>query len=159
MSAASHVLVLYRRSANGDKALAEASQFARAEGAHMTVITVALVERCNRRCCSIRSSYWNGVVRELADDELRRATETLAGAPGVDFAVASGESLGRLLAREAAERGCDVIVVPRPTHRWLPHGSRRLARKLARASGRDVIELSAPATTDKVDVYGLRMAA
>ena len=146
MSARSHVLVLYRRSANGDKALAEASQLARAAVARMTVVTVALVERCNRRCCcNIRSSYWNGMVRELADDELRGARETLAGTPGVDFAVASGESLGRVLAREAAERGCDVIVVPRPAHRWLPLGSRRLARKLARASERDVIELPAPA--------------
>ena len=101
MSAVSHVLVLYRSSANGDRALAEASQLARAAGARMTVVTVALVERCNQRCCcNIRSSYWNGVVRELADDELRGARETLAGGPRVDFAVASGESLGRVVARE-----------------------------------------------------------
>ena len=85
------------------------------------------------------------MVRGVADDELRGARETLAGKPGMDFAVASGESLGRVLAREAAERGCDVIVVPRPAHRWLPFGSRRLARKLARASELDVIELPAPA--------------
>jgi hypothetical protein len=143
MTAVTHVLVLYRRSARGDQALAEASQLARAAGAHMTVITVALVERCNRRCCSIRSSYWNGVVRELADDELRSANQLLAGSPGVDFAVASGESIDRVLGREATERGCDVIVIPRATHRLRPRGSRRAVRKLARASGRDVIELPA----------------
>lgn len=151
--------MLYRRSATGNQALAQASEVARAADARMTVVTVALLERCNRRCCNIRSSYWNGVVRELAEEELRGASEILAGVPGVDFAVASDESLVSALACEAAERGCDLIVVPRRARRWLPLGSRRLARKLARTAGRDVIELPTPAVTGNVDAHGLPLAA
>jgi nucleotide-binding universal stress UspA family protein len=145
MSVPSHVLVLYRRSSNGDDALMEASQLAREAGARMTVVTVALVERCNRRCCNIRSSYWNGVVRELADDDLRDATKLLGDTRGVEFAVASGESLPRVLAQEAAGRDCDLIVLPRTARRWLPLGANRLARKLSRSATCDVIELPSPA--------------
>ncbi len=137
------LLVLYRRSPGGAEALAEAARLARVEGARMTVLSVALQERSNQRCCNIRSSYWNGVLRELADDALRDAADSLVDTQGVDFAVASGESLADVLAREAAERGCDLIVLPHRAHHWLPLRADRFARRLSRRTNCDVVELPA----------------
>jgi nucleotide-binding universal stress UspA family protein len=133
--APSHVLVLYRRSVEGDRALREAFELARVAGSRLTVLSVALVERVKGRCCGIQSPYWNRVMRERADEDLQRATHVLDGAPSVEFAVACGSSVGTVLAREAAERGCDTIVVPRR--------GRGLRRRLVRRTDCEVLELPA----------------
>jgi nucleotide-binding universal stress UspA family protein len=139
----SHVVVLFRPSAEADDALREALQLARSAGARLTVLTVAVVEPVNRRCCDIRSRYWNQVMHERAGEQLESAARLLGREPGVELAVASGSSIPSVLAREAAARGGDVIVVPRGALPWFHPGARSLRRKVRRLGSCDVLELPA----------------
>ncbi len=143
MSAPAHVLVLYTASVDGDQALKQAFELVQAAGSRLTVLAVAVVERVKGRCCGIQSPYWNGVMSELADEDLRRATQVLDGAPGVRFERVCDRSVTSALAREAAERGCDMIVIPRRRHRWAPYGTRRVSRRAIRRMGCDLVELPA----------------
>ncbi|HET8673252.1 MAG TPA: universal stress protein [Thermoleophilaceae bacterium] len=139
----SHVIVLYRPSAEASAALTAASALARDAGARLTVLTVALVESVDRPCCDIRSSYWNQVVQERAADELRTAADVLGREPGVEFAVVRGSSIPDVLTREAAERGGDLIVVPRGSFPRFQLRTRRLRRKVQRLGSCRVLELPA----------------
>jgi nucleotide-binding universal stress UspA family protein len=142
---ASHVMVLYRPSAEANDELLAARELAREAGARLTVLTVALVERVNNRCCDIRSGYWNEVMRERATDQLGSAVEFLGHEPGVEFAVVSGRSIPSVLAREAAERHADLIVVPRSSFPWSRVRARRLRRKLRGLGGCRVVAGTPPA--------------
>lgn len=139
----SHVIVLYRHSTGANAALTAASALARDAGARLTVLTVALVESVDRPCCDIRSSYWNQVLQAQAADELETATEVLGHEPGVQFAIVRGSSVPNVLAREAAERGGDLIVVPRGSSPRLRLRTRRLRRKVRRLGSCRVLELPA----------------
>jgi hypothetical protein len=142
--ARAHVLVLYRKSSAGDAALQATAGLASEADARLTVLTFARTERVSRRCCGVSSAYWNAVVCELADQDLRHAADIIGGAPRVEFAVTADSSQSSALAREAAERGCDLLVLPRA--RRLLSG-RRLRRALRRHAGCPVLELPAAAGT------------
>jgi hypothetical protein len=101
------------------------------------------VEPVNRRCCDIRSTYWNQVVQERANEQLRRAGDFLDHDPGVEFAVARGRSISSVLAREAAERGGDLIVVPRGSFWSFDLHTRSLRRKVRSMGNCRVLELPA----------------
>lgn len=141
----SHVIVLYTPSVEGQDALRAASELARDAGARLTVLTVARVEPVNRRCCDIRSTYWNQIMQELAADQLETAVDFLGHDPGAEFAVVSGSSIPDVLAREAAERGGDVIVVPRGSLPRLQLRTRRLQRQLERLGSCGVLTVRLPA--------------
>lgn len=136
-----HVLALYRRSLAGDQALRDAYELARDAGARLTVLAVALQERVDSRCCSIRSGYWNRVLRDLATDDLEMAAHVLDGADGVEFATAAGSSVDSVVASEAGERSCDLVVLPRPAHRWSNTRERGARRRLERRLDCAVVEL------------------
>ena len=140
------VLVLYRQSSTGDAALEAAARLASESDARLTVLTFARTERAGRRCCGVSSAYWNGVICELAAQELRHAADMLAGAPRVEFAAIAGNSLSSALAREAAERGCDLFVLPRPGRLSLLLSGRHLRRVLRRRAGCEVLDLPASGT-------------
>jgi nucleotide-binding universal stress UspA family protein len=135
------VLALYRRSVAGDQALRDAYELARDAGARLTILAVALQERADSRCCSIRSGYWNCVLRDLAVDDLEMATHVLDGADAVEFATAAGSSVDSVVAREAGERGCDLVVLPRRPHRWSYTRECGARRKLQRRLNCAVVEL------------------
>ena len=138
-----HVIGLYGPSTEAGDALRSAYELARDAGARLTVLTVALVEPVDRRCCDIRCHYWNQVTQERAADELQAAVELIGREPGVEFAVARGTSVPSVLTREAAERGGDLIVVPRGSFPWLQLGMRRLRRHVRRLDSCRVLELPA----------------
>ena len=142
-STPAHVLVLYTASVEGDRALTQAFELAQAAGSRLTVLAVAVVERVKGRCCGIQSPYWNRVMSELAGEDLRRAARVLGYAPGVRFEMVCGRSVTGALTQQAAERGCDMIVIPRPRHRWAPHGPRHVSPRAIRRVGCDVVELPA----------------
>ncbi len=137
--AQAHVLVLYRRSSKGEAALKAAAGLACESDARLTVLTFARTERANRRCCGVSATYWNAVICELADQDLRHAADIIGRTPRVEFAVTAGSSQSSVLAREAAERRCDLLVLPR--------AGRRLRRALSRQAGCPVLELPAAAGT------------
>ena len=80
---------------------------------------------------------------ERAADQLETAVAFLGREPGVEFAVARGSSIPSVLAREAAERGGDVIVVPRGSFPWFQLRTRGLRRKVRRMGSCRVLELPA----------------
>ena len=63
MTAPAHVLVAYEPSRSGDDAVRRAAELAAEAGARLTVVTVAVSEPTDRKCCDTRSVYWNGVLR------------------------------------------------------------------------------------------------
>ena len=82
MTAPAHVLVAYEPSRSGDDAVRRAAELAAEAGARLTVVTVAVSEPTDRKCCDTRSVYWNGVLRELAGDELSRAVVAVGSDAG-----------------------------------------------------------------------------
>lgn len=140
-----HVIVLFGPSTEAGDALRSAYELAREAGARLTVLTVALVEPVDRRCCDTRSHYWNQVMHERAAGQLETAIELLGREPGVEFAVARGSSIPNVLIREAAERGGDLLVVPRGSFQRFQLRTRRLRRKARRLGSCRVLELPARA--------------
>jgi hypothetical protein len=113
---------------------------ARDERTTLTVLSVAVLEPEDSRCCDIRSVYWNGVQRGLAADELADAERILGAECGAGFAIACGESLAAVVAREAEGRGCDVVVLPGPRNRLVARLPRRLPRAVRRRTRSAVVE-------------------
>jgi hypothetical protein len=70
-------LLVYAPSARGDAALRDALR----SGEPVAVVALAPEERPKRACCGIQSTYWNGVQRELAEQELTRARLAVEDAP------------------------------------------------------------------------------
>jgi hypothetical protein len=105
-------LVVYAGGDRGDAALREAVR----DGGPLTVVALAPLEPTNRRCCDIRSTYWNGVQRERAASELARARLAVEGMEGVALEVL-GFDVRRpveAIVRRAAAVGADRIVLADP---------------------------------------------
>ncbi len=136
-----HVLALYEPGRRGEASVRHAAQVAAKAGARLTVVTVAIVEPTDGQCCDRRSVYWNGVVKELAEDELIRAREAVGSDAVRDFRVISGRSVPRALADEAERCGADTVVVPR-RRSVLPWARKRHARHLQRRTKRALVLLA-----------------
>ena len=137
-----HVLVLYENSPRGDAAIREAVAVA-PTNARLTVVTVAVIESGDARCCDTRAGYWNGVVRELAGGDLDRARSVIGDGGTAVFKVLTGKSALAALAHEVEESRADLVVVPsgRGIHPWF---RARRARQLRRRA-RDAVVVSASA--------------
>jgi hypothetical protein len=63
-----------------------------------------------------RSVLWNGVCRELAQEDLSRALHAVGNQAGVEFEVlaAPDRKVVDAIAREAVTRGADQIVLAEP---------------------------------------------
>jgi nucleotide-binding universal stress UspA family protein len=138
-SVAKRVLVLYESSSRGAAAIEQAAEAAAQAHASLTVVVVAVTEREDAGCCDTRAGYWNGVVRELASADLRRARSLLGDATGAEFTVVTERSELAALALEIERSRADVVVVPsgRGVHPWFR--SRRARRLQRRATGAVVV--------------------
>src|SRR5215213_6570314 len=79
------ILVLYENSRRGVAALEQAAALAEREDALLTVVVVAVMEPEDAKCCDTRAGYWNGIVRELADEDLGRARTILREGTAAEF--------------------------------------------------------------------------
>jgi hypothetical protein len=134
-----HVLVLYENSQRGAAAIRQAA----ATNARLTVVTVAVTESADAKCCDTRAGYWNGVVRDLAAADLNRARSLVGARASAEFKVLTGHSLLAALALEAERSGAGMVVVPsdRGIHPWF---RARRARRLQRRTV-DAVVVSASA--------------
>ena len=134
-----HILVLYENSRRGAAAVRRAA----AEPARLTVVTVAVAESEAASCCDIRTGYWNGVVRELAAEDLDRARSLVGDTTTTAFKVLIGPSVLAALTLEAERSGADLVVLPpgRGIHPWF---RARRARRLQRLAA-DAFVVAAPA--------------
>ena len=84
---ARHTLVLYRSSTRADTTLRSVCQRARDGSAQVTVVALARQEAPRNGCCDTRSVLWNRVCRDLANEDLARASRAVGTETGVEFAI------------------------------------------------------------------------
>jgi nucleotide-binding universal stress UspA family protein len=108
-----NILALYESTGGGEGAVRHAVSIAGDHDARLTVVTVAVAEPTDRKCCDLRSVYWNKVLRQIADEELAAARTAVGADARADFRVLSGRSVAIAVAREASRCGIDLVVVPR----------------------------------------------
>lgn len=119
-----HILVMCEDSPDGDQALFAAAGLAEQTGSKLTVAAVADVNMPGRKlCCGSGAACMNHIEREDAGARLRRARLLLTDGPDAEFVVALGSRAGALIAT-AAQRECDLIVVPASPRSRIP-GFRR----------------------------------
>jgi hypothetical protein len=113
---ARHTLVLYRSSARADTMLRSVCQRARDGAARVTVVALARQEAPRNGCCDTRSVLWNRVCRDLANEDLAKASRAVGTETGVEFAVltAPDRNVVAAITREALTRGADEIVLADP---------------------------------------------
>jgi hypothetical protein len=77
------------------------------------VVALARQENPRSGCCDTRSVLWNKVCRELANEDLFRASRAVGSQTGVEFEVleAPDRKVVDTIAREALARGVDEIVL------------------------------------------------
>lgn len=136
-----HILVLYENSRRGAAAIQQAAELAVRTNALLTVVAVAVTEPEDTRCCDTRAVYWNGVVRELAVEDLARARALLGADTAAEFKVVTERSVPAGLALEAERSRADMIVVPSDSgiHPW---SRSRRARQVQRRA-RDAVVVAA----------------
>jgi hypothetical protein len=120
-------LIVYTGTARGDEALRDAVR----AGGRLTVVALAPVEPSDQRCCDTRSTYWNGVQRELATSELARARLVVEGVDDVTLEVLEVDARRPVetILRRGAAVGAERIVLADPRMGRL---GRRAVRRLRR---------------------------
>lgn len=126
-----HTLVLYRSSDRADTALRSVCERARHDASRVTVVALARQEPPRNGCCDTRSVLWNEVCREMASEDLSRASRAVGNQAGVEFEVlaAPDRKLIDAIAREALTRGADEIVLADPRASGLGGLERRRLRR------------------------------
>ena len=122
-----HTLGVYRSSERADSALRELAGAARERGRRVTVLALVTEEQAGRGCCDTRSVLWNRIEREMAGDDLTRARLAVDDAGDVELGVLvhDGRRVAEAVAREAARRGADEIVLADPRSSGLTRRQRR----------------------------------
>lgn len=126
-----HTLVLYRSSDRADTALRSLCQRSRDGASRVTVVALARQEDPRNGCCDTRSVLWNEVCRDLANQDLSRASQAVGNQAGVEFEVltAPDRKVVDAIAREAIARGADEIVLADPRGSGLGGLERRRLRR------------------------------
>ena len=90
-------------------------QRARDGASRVTVVVLARQEFPRSGCCDTRSVLWNEVCRDLANEDLSRASGAVGDQTGVEFDVlaAPARKVVDAIEREALARGADEIVLAR----------------------------------------------
>ena len=115
-AAGTHTLVLYRSGDRADTALRSLCQRARDGASRVAVVALARQEDPRNGCCDTRSVLWNEVCRQLASEDLSRASRAVGNQAGVEFEVlaAPDRKVVDAIAREAVTREADEIVLADP---------------------------------------------
>ena len=109
-------MVLYQSSRRADAELRRLAEAAQELGTRVTVLALARQEPELRRCCDRRSVLWNRICRELASEDLAKATHAISGgAVELDTLVCSDRDAVDAVTREALVRGADQIVLADPS--------------------------------------------
>ena len=126
-----HTLVLYRSSDRADAGLRSVCQRARDDTSRVTVVALARQEAPRNGCCDTRSVLWNEVCRDLANEDLSRASRVVGNQEGVEFDVlaAPDRKVVDAIEREAVARGADEIVLADPRGSGLGGFERRRLRR------------------------------
>jgi hypothetical protein len=135
------VLALYEPSRSGHDAVRLAVEIAIQKRARLTVITVAVFEPTNQGCCDTRSVYWNGVIEELAANELVAVRDLVGAHPAAELRVVSARTVTRGVADEAARCGAELVVMPRPRG-LVPWWRTRRVRQVQRRAGGAVVRVA-----------------
>jgi hypothetical protein len=131
LAGGTHTLVLYRSSDRADTALRSLCQRARDGASRVTVVALARQEDPRNGCCDTRSVLWNEVCRDLANQDLSRASQAVGNQAGVEFEVltAPDRKVVDAITREAIARGADEIVLADPRASGLGGLERRRLRR------------------------------
>ena len=80
-----------------------------------------------RGCCDTRSVLWNGIVRNLAEQDLARARIAVDDASEVELGVLlhGGRRVAEAIEEEARRRGADEIVLADPRASGMSRRDRR----------------------------------
>lgn len=126
-----HTLVLYRSSNRADSALRALCERTRDAAARVTVVVLARQEDPRNGCCDTRSVLWNEVCRDLAKEELSKASRAVGNHVGVAFEVlpAPDRKVVDAIASEALARGAHEIVLADPRGSGLGRFERRRLRR------------------------------
>jgi hypothetical protein len=126
-----HTLVLYRSSRRADAELRGLAQAARERAGRLTVLSLAVQEPESRGCCDRRTVLWNRICREVASEDLARATLAIDGAQAVtlDTLVCTDRHAADAVARDALTRGVEEIVLADPRGCGLGALERRRLRR------------------------------
>ena len=122
-----HVLLIYRASRRADAALRAVCE----RGSRVTVVALARQESPRSGCCDTRSVLWNGVCRDLAHEDLSRASGVIGDRAQVELhvlAVPDRDVVGAVTS-EALARGADAIVLADPRVSGLGRLERRRLRR------------------------------
>jgi nucleotide-binding universal stress UspA family protein len=136
---AQHTLVVYGASDRADAALRRLTGAMQRRGPRVTVLALATQEREASGCCDTRSVLWNRLCRELAQENLARASLAVSGEANVELAVLvhEGRRVAEAVEQEARRREADAIVLADPRACGL---SRRERRRLQGQSSVPVSE-------------------
>ncbi len=129
-----HTLVLYRSSERADSALRSLCRRASDGASRVTVVALARQEAPRSGCCDTRSVLWNEVCRDLANEDLFRASRAVGDQDGVEFEIlaAPNRKVVEAIERAALARGADEVVLADPRRSGLGNLElRRLRRRLA----------------------------
>jgi nucleotide-binding universal stress UspA family protein len=135
-----HLLLCYRPTREGDRALARAAALA---DPGLTVVLPVVDGPLARGCCAIQPAQWERILDADTRLAARRASALLeaAGQPR-QVSVETGPTVDEVLRRVAEESGCDAIAVPARRRPWSSGGfSSRAVRGIAEHTGRPVIPL------------------
>jgi hypothetical protein len=123
--------VLYRSSERADSALRSLCNRAQERATRVTVIVLARQEPPRKGCCDTRSVLWNDVCRQLAREDLSRASHAVEDHATVEFdvLVAPERGVADAIAHEAIARGADEIVLADPRASGLGRLERRTLRR------------------------------
>ena len=112
---ATHTLLVYRSGDRADSALRALCERTRDAALRTQVTVVVLVRQEDPRsgCCDTRAVLWNEVCRDLAKEELSKASRVVGDEPNVDLTVLVAPDRGVIEAieHEARARDVDEIVL------------------------------------------------
>jgi len=137
---ATSVLVWFEDNREGRAALLHAYEIADAEGADLTVLTVATQERvAGCGVCMSGTVLWNHEMKKIAQEELAVARRMLDGAGQVSYETAVGDP-DEAIAEAAWRAGALTVVLPWHRNRLLePPNRRDVCEKVVRRGPWQVI--------------------
>ncbi len=132
MNDAPRLVVPYRQSPGGDRALEQALREASRSDRELTVLIPLVVPREDTGCCGIRGEAWVSLLREAAEDEATHARGLVVdGETTALVEVAAGHSIPGIVSAYIAADDNRLLALPAGGRKG-PF-SRSVARRTAKA--------------------------